>query len=255
MVSDRKSGTKDSRVFKTVGEMLAVLALVVVSRTVVAQPFYVTSGSMQPTLQIGDQLLAAKYAYGYSRYSMPFSLGPALPERLFGKLPEYGEVVLFHLPRNPAEVYVKRVIGRPGDRVQMRHGYVWLNGAKLPLRADGDGQAEGENGNLAQAPRFIETLPNGREHRVFKFTWTGDLDDTAELTVPPDHVFVLGDNRDDSLDSRVPARAGGVGFVPMENLIGRAGIVLGSWDFLVMQNPVSTWTSGLRLSRFFSWIS
>src|SRR5262249_58817303 len=123
------TGTGRTRSFVSgMAEMAAILALVAVSRTVVAQPFYVSSGSMQPTLQIGDELLAAKYAYGYSRYSLPFALGPASEDRLFGRTPQYGDVVLFHLPRNVAEVYVKRVIGLPGDRVQMRDGRLWING-------------------------------------------------------------------------------------------------------------------------------
>jgi signal peptidase I len=229
-----------------------VLGLVLASRTVLAQPFYVPSGSMEPTLQIGDELMVAKYAYGYSRYSLPLDLGFSSNHRLLESLPDYGDVVVFRLPRDPDQVYVKRTIGRPGDRIQMRGGRLWINDAMLPLRPDGSGKVEAEDGSTVTAPRFIETLPNGREHPIFKLDARGSLDDTRVFVVPPGHVFMMGDNRDNSLDSRVPAFAGGVGFVPVENLIGRAEVVLGSWDFPVVRRPFSEWASALRVQRFFS---
>jgi signal peptidase I len=207
---------------------------------------------MEPTLQIGDELMVAKYAYGYSRYSLPVDLGFSSNHRLLESLPDYGDVVVFRLPRDPDQVYVKRTIGRPGDRIQMRGGRLWINDAMLPLRPDGSGKVEAEDGSTVTAPRFIETLPNGREHPIFKLDARGSLDDTRVFVVPPGHVFMMGDNRDNSLDSRVPALAGGVGFVPVENLIGRAEVVLGSWDFPVVRRPFSEWASALRVQRFFS---
>jgi signal peptidase I len=232
--------------------LVLILAAVLVSRTVVAQPFYVPSGSMEPSLEIGDELLATKYPYGFSRYSLPLDLPLSSPDRLLGRLPERGDVVVFRLPRDPEQVYVKRVIGLPGDRLQMRDGRLWINGQPLPLAPNGNGQVEMGSGERIAAERFIETLPNGREHPILKLAWGGPLNDTPEYAVPPGNLFMMGDNRDDSLDSRVSARAGGVGFVPVENLIGRADLILGSWDFKVTRQPVWTWINGLRPSRFFS---
>ena len=229
-----------------------VLALVLASRTVLAQPFYVPSGSMEPTLLIGDELIVAKYAYGFSRYSLPVDLGISSEHRVLESLPEYGDVVVFRLPRDPNQVYVKRTIGLPGDRIQMREGRLWINNSVLPLRRDGRGRVEQEDGSEINAARFIETLPNGREHPIFKLDTRGALDDTRVFVVPAGHVFMMGDNRDNSLDSRVPAVVGGVGFVPAENLIGRAEVVLGSWDFPVVREHVSQWAAGLRPSRFFA---
>jgi len=233
----------------------AIIVLVLAARSVIAQPFYVPSGSMEPTLQIGDELIASKFPYGYSRFSLPLNLAPASEQRLFQRLPERGDVVVFSLPRDTNLVYVKRVIGLPGDHLRMERGRLQINGETLPLEDVSGDVVELQSGMRLPARRLIETLPGGRQHPILKMSWSGPLDETPEITVPPGTLFMMGDDRDNSLDSRVSEDAGGVGFVPMENLIGRAEFVLGSWDFPIMSQPVGEWLSGLRLSRFFSRIN
>jgi signal peptidase I len=242
--------TERGGIVGAVGQFAVVIAMVLLTKTVAAEAYYVPSGSMLPSLLIGDQLLVTKFPYGYSRYSLPVPLAPASTERLLGKLPERGDVVVFRLPRDPAQTYVKRVVGLPGDRVQMRDGRLWLNGEMAALRRAGMGQMETENGVIT-APRYIETL-GGREHAIFKLQWEGELDNTQEFVVGTDQIFVMGDNRDDSADSRLSPVAGGVGFVPVENLVGRVEGIIGSWDPIVRHDPVWTWPAGLRFSRFFS---
>jgi len=252
-MSQQQSGA--GRLVSGIGQVIGMIAIVLFAKTVAAEAYYVPSGSMQPTLLIGDELVVSKFSYGYSRYSLPIALGPSRGERLFGRMPDRGDVVVFRLPSDPSQTYVKRVIGLPGDRLQMRDGRLWINGKMLPRRRDGSGPVEMEDGGSEVATRYIETLPGGREHPIFKFEGIGALDNTETFTVTAGHLFVMGDNRDDSADSRLAPQAGGVGLVPVENLVGRVDVVLGSWDLGVARNPIWTWPSGLRLSRFFSWVN
>jgi signal peptidase I len=233
-------------------QLAGIVLVVFLAKGALAEPFYVPSGSMEPTLLIGDALLASKFPYGYGTASLPIQIN--LPEtgRVFGGTPKRGDVVVFRWPGDRAQAWVKRVVGLPGDRIQMRQGQLFINDRAASLTPDGVGQAEDDNGGTEPAYRYIETLPNGVSHAIFKLRDNGRLDNTAEVTVPPDHLFVMGDNRDNSADSRVPVRDGGVGMLPEDNLIGRADAVVGSWDLGMRSQPVWTWLSGFRVGRFFT---
>ena len=230
-------------------EPLVAMFLVGFATTAIAQPFYIPSGSMEPTLQIGDALLGTKFAYGYSRWSMPYGLGPASETRLLGKLPARGDIVIFRLPRDTKSTLIKRVIGLPGDRVQMVHGRLVINGQMVPLQAAGSGMVEEADGYLHAIGKFTETLPGGIRHTIFKTRWDGPLDDTPVYVVPANHIFGMGDNRDNSSDSRVAPEDGGVGYIPMENLVARADVMLGSYDYLNARS-LASWLGQIRLSRF-----
>ena len=233
-------------------QFMAALLIVFLAKGAIAEPFYVPSGSMEPTLLIGDALLASKFAYGYSSASLPIQIN--LPEtgRVFGEVPKRGDVVVFRWPGDRSQAWVKRVVGLPGDRIQMRQGQLFINDHAASLKADGIGEAEDEKGGVEPAYRYVETLPDGVAHAIFKIRDNGPLDNTPEVTVPPDHLFVMGDNRDNSADSRVSVRDGGVGMLPIDNLVGRADAVVGSWDLGIRSQPVWTWLSGFRVARFFT---
>jgi signal peptidase I len=237
---------------KTVLDLAFVVLVVLAAKAAIAEPFYVPSGSMEPTLLIGDELLATKYPYGYSTASLPalFEL-PSSP-RILGALPKRGDVVVFRWPGDRSQVWVKRVIGLPGDRIAMRGGHAVINGEVAEWQPDGLGQMENEAGANTPTQRLIETLPGGRRHLIFKMVAREPLDNMPEMTVPAGHLFVMGDNRDNSADSRVPVQAGGVGLLPIVDLVGRVDAVVGSWDLGMQSRPLWTWPQGLRLSRFFS---
>ncbi|MEA2975219.1 MAG: signal peptidase [Alphaproteobacteria bacterium] len=237
---------------RTVLELVCFLAIITAAKSAIAEPYYVSSGSMEPTLLIGDEMLAMKYPYGYGSASLPAPIVVPNTERIFAALPSRGDVVVFRWPGDRSQIWVKRAIGLPGDRIAMRAGRLWINGTPVAIRPDGTGKTEGEDGSVVRAARFIETLPGGREHPIFKLTTNGPYDNMAEVIVPAGQLFVMGDNRDNSADSRVPVTSGGVGILDVRNLVGRADVLVASWDFGFKRQPVWTWPSGLRLSRFFT---
>jgi signal peptidase I len=196
-------------------------------RTVAFEPFNIPSASMVPTLLVGDYLFVSKFSYGYSRFSMPFS-PPLWSGRLFGSLPERGDVAVFRWPRDDTTDYIKRIVGLPGDRIQVIEGILYINGTAVRREAAGLCEEDG-TGVRIRSRRYRETLPSGRVHFICEFSDNERFDNTEEFRVPADHVFAMGDNRDNSSDSR-DFGPGGVGFVPVENLIGRAEIIFFSHE-------------------------
>jgi signal peptidase I len=247
--------TMRSRAGSWLGQLMQLAGIVLavfIAKGAIAEPFYVPSGSMEPTLLIGDALLASKFPYGYGTASLPMQIN--LPEtgRVFEGTPKRGDVVVFRWPGDTSQAWVKRVVGLPGDRIQMRQGQLFINDRPATLKQEGMAEAEDDNGNVEHAYRYSETLPNGVSHAILKMRDNGRLDNTTEVTVPAGKLFVLGDNRDNSADSRVPVREGGVGLLPMDNLVGRADAVVGSWDLGMRSQPVWNWLSGFRMARFFT---
>ena len=201
---------------------------VILLRFVLYQPFNIPSGSMTPALMVGDYVLAAKYAYGYGRYSLPF-VSSWISGRILAADPEYGDIVVFRAPKDASVDYVKRVVGLPGDRIQMRRGQLILNDrpvTRVALEATPAGEACGVDDG-AVVKRWRETLPSGASYVTYDCADNGYLDNTSVFTVPPGHFFVLGDNRDNSTDSRMMST---FGFVPMDNLIGKVTRIFWSLD-------------------------
>jgi signal peptidase I len=198
---------------------------------------------MKPTLLVGDYLFVSKFAYGYSRDSFPLGL-PLFSGRIMEQLPERGDVVVFKLPSDNKTDYIKRVVGLPGDRIQVRDGLLYVNDAPVKLTPAGDFD-EDDDGRTMPVPVLLEQFASGREHLILDRTNAGSLDNTGVYLVPPDHVFAMGDNRDNSLDSRVQ----NVGFIPVQNLIGRAEILFFSVNGEAKFWQPWTWPLGIRYGR------
>jgi len=253
--------------FGTIRFLLILFAVTVVVRSFVFAPFTIPSGSMLPNLMIGDYLFVTKWPYGWSRYSVPFGLG-GFDGRIWGGVPDRGDIVVFRYPGAQNEDYVKRVIGLPGDRVAVRDGVVILNGRPVERQRIADytmpvtpnspcrvvageldaGEQQGPNGRECRYPRYRETLPGGRSYDILDQGRTLP-DDFAEIIVPERHLFVMGDNRDDSADSRVSQEAGGVGLLPVDNVLGEVLVAFWSTDGTAEWTQPWTWFSAARWSR------
>ncbi len=242
MHSKRK---EDWELFKT---LIMAFAVALLFRSLVMEPFHIPSGSMKKTLLIGDYLFVNKYSYGYSRYSFPFGL-PLFEDRLFTSLPERGDVAVFRPATNPRIDFIKRVIGLPGDRIQMREGVLYINDAPVQMQRLEDFIDTLEDGSVRRMKRYRETLPNGISYEILDDRQGDDLDDTGVYTVPEGHYFMMGDNRDNSKDSRV---LNAVGYVPLENFVGRASFIFYSHNGTASLWKPWEWKQALRSERLFT---
>lgn len=241
MTSKKSGGIKD-----TLKTLVYAIAIALFVRTFAYEPFNIPSGSMKPTLLVGDYLFVSKFAYGYSQYSLPLGL-PLFSGRIFGSLPERGDVAVFKLPSDNSTDYIKRIVGLPGDSIQVVNGILQINGEAVKLEALAP-FVDDMDGREVAIPMYAETLPGSDEsHLILDLTERGRLDNTDVFVVPEGHVFAMGDNRDNSLDSRTT----NVGFVPIENLIGRADLLMFSVDGSARIWEPWKWPWAIRYNRLF----
>ncbi len=239
---------------ETAKTLIYALLIAMGIRTVAFEPFNIPSGSMIPTLLIGDFVFVSKFSYGYSHFSMPFSPN-IFSGRIFGSTPHRGDVVVFRNTRDTTQDWIKRVIGLPGDHIQVKHGQLYINGTEVPRAPEGEYNAANEDGMPVLTQQYLESLPNGPKHHLLKYTddrpelaGTGEFDpnNTDEYVVPDHDLFMMGDNRDNSADSRF---MNGLGFVPLENVIGRAQFIFFSFDASHPWWQIWQWPLEIRWSR------
>ena len=228
---------------ETIRTVVYAVLIAVVIRTFAYEPFNIPSGSMKPTLLIGDYLFVSKFSYGYSRFSLPFS-PDIFSGRILGGEPQRGDVAVFKKPTDNQTDYIKRIVGLPGDTIQVVGGILQINGT--PVTREEVGPYTDDDGRVYT--RYIETLPNGVKHPILETSDHEFLDNTAPYLVPPGHYFAMGDNRDNSQDSRVMSD---VGFVPAENLIGRAEFLFFSTDGTAGWLEPWKWFGAIRYDRLF----
>ena len=220
--SGRIKDKREGGIAETIKVIVQALLIAVVVRTVLFQPFNIPSGSLIPTLLIGDYLFVSKYSYGYSRYSIPFG-PPVMSGRLWASEPKRGDIAVFKLPKDNSTDYIKRVIGLPGDKIQVVQGVLNINGQAVRRERIADYETSDAWGRASKVVHYRETLPNGVSHEIIEREGDrGFWDNTEVFSVPPAHFFMMGDNRDNSTDSRV---LGEVGYVPFENFVGKAQII------------------------------
>jgi signal peptidase I len=246
---DQKIKKEEGGLWETIKVVFQALLIALVVRTLLFQPFNIPSGSLIPTLLIGDYLFVSKYSYGYSKHSVPFS-PPIFSGRIWGSEPQRGDIAVFKLPKDNSTDYIKRVIGLPGDRIQVVGGVLHINGTPVKRERIQDYNTQDPFPRTVQ--QYRETLPNGVVHEIIERDGDrGFWDNTYVYTVPPGHYFMMGDNRDNSTDSRDEAS---VGFVPYENLVGRAEIIFFSIDESASAWQVWQWPWTVRWSRMFNTI-
>lgn len=235
---------KDESTKEMIKSLVIAIVLAFIFRSFLFEPFYIPSGSMKSTLLVGDYVFVSKYSYGYSKHSFPFGM-PLFEGRKFESAPKRGDVIVFKLPSDTGVNYIKRLVGLPGDKIQVKDSILFINGQPLPRRKIENFIDKDAKGNIQEIPQYIETMPGGVSYRVLDQDPHGPLDNTEVYTVPEKQYFFMGDNRDNSQDSRVLYA---VGFVPEENLLGPARIIFFSSTAKLIE--VWKWISGQRTERF-----